>query len=87
MYSRELNKQFGSTSQLHFLPFNHTILNVFSKTFPTIMKPNKFSAKENKDWRGGGRGEGGKKSERRGEEGVRKVKFEEVVSLSSPKTT
>ena len=33
-----------------------------------------------------GEGEGGKKSERRGEEGVQKVKFEEVVSLC-PKTT
>ena len=86
MYSRELNKQFGSTSQLHFLPFNPTILNVFSKTFPTIKKPNKFSAKENKDQRGGGGGQE-KISERRGEEGVRKVKFAEVVSLSSPKTT
>lgn len=84
MYSRELNKQFGSTSQLRFLPFNPTILNVFSKTFPTITKPNNSQQKK---IRIRGEGEGGKKSERRGEEGVRKVKFEEVVSLSSPKTT
>lgn len=51
-----------------------------------MRKPNKFSAKENKDQRGGGGGQE-KVSERREEEGVRKVKFEEVVSLSSPKTT
>lgn len=47
------------------------------------MKPNKFSAKKIRI----GGGEGGKKRERRGEEGVQKVKFEGVVSLSSPKTT
>ena len=86
MHSRELNKQFGSTSQLHFLPFNPTILNVFSKTFPT--KGSLINSQQKKIRIGGeGEGEGGKKSERRGEEGVRKVKFEEVVSLSSPKTT
>ena len=55
-----------------FLSSNPKILIAFLKTFPTKMKPTKYPAKEKKNW--------GEKSEKRGEERKRKVKFKTAVS-------
>ena len=83
-YQNELNsvKGTGQKGKNHVtltwkFPWKSSCSTRLPLTFPTKMKPTKYTAK-GKKW--------GKKSEKRGEERKRKVKVKTAVSLLDPKT-
>lgn len=71
VFQKIIMNNFGSTTHLHFIPSNLTIIKAFSGTFLAELKPCKFQQTKKTL---------GSKSEKKGKERKRKIKVETALS-------